>query len=98
MIRMSGIVIILKSTFNQFNNIVHTFYKTIVETCIIVFSISFIFGFICQGSQYKEELDDKNVWYCHHLKKYFTCKSYIEYIFELEETLYIWLYMSKISI
>ena len=36
--------------------------------------------------KYEEELDDKNVWYCHHLKKYFTCKSYIEYIFELEET------------
>lgn len=36
--------------------------------------------------KYEDDLDDEKEWYCHHLKKYFTCKSYIEYISEQEET------------
>ena len=36
--------------------------------------------------KYRKHLDDKNEWYDFHLKKYFTCKSYIEYIFTHEET------------
>ena len=36
--------------------------------------------------KYRKDLDDKKEWYDHLLKKYFTCKSYIEYIFSHEET------------
>jgi len=36
--------------------------------------------------KYENDLDDKKEWYCHHLKRYFTCKSYIEHVFKFEET------------
>ena len=36
--------------------------------------------------KYEEDLDDKKEWYCYHLKRRFTCRSYIEHIFQFEET------------
>lgn len=36
--------------------------------------------------KYEDDLDDKKEWYCHHLKRYFTCRSYIEHVFKFEET------------
>jgi transposase len=35
--------------------------------------------------KYEKRLDDKKEWYSHHLKKHFTCQSYIEYVFSQEE-------------
>ena len=36
--------------------------------------------------KYQKNLDNEKQWFDHHLKKYFTCQTYIEYIFDLEET------------
>lgn len=36
--------------------------------------------------KYRKDLDDEKQWYDRHLKKHFTCRSYIEYIFDHEET------------
>lgn len=36
--------------------------------------------------KYKKNLDYQSEWYDYHLKKYFTCQSYIGYVFEQEET------------
>lgn len=36
--------------------------------------------------KYQKDLNDSAEWYDRHLKKYFTCRSYIEYVFEQEET------------
>ena len=38
--------------------------------------------------KYQKNLDNEKQWFDHHLKKYFTCQTYIEYIFDLEETEY----------
>lgn len=36
--------------------------------------------------KYRRDLDDQREWYDRHLRKHFTCRSYIEYVFEQEET------------
>lgn len=36
--------------------------------------------------KYYRNLDEKREWYDRHLKKHFTCRSYIEYIFDQEGT------------
>lgn len=36
--------------------------------------------------KYQKDLNDSAEWYDRHLKKYFTCRSYVEYVFEQEET------------
>lgn len=35
--------------------------------------------------KYYKDLDNKKSWYDHHLKKHFTCKSYIDCLFELAD-------------
>lgn len=36
--------------------------------------------------KYRKDLDDQTEWYDRHLKKYFTCRTYVEYIFEQDGT------------
>ena len=35
--------------------------------------------------KYYDDLDDTKEWYCYHLKKYFTCKSYIDNLVDIIE-------------
>lgn len=36
--------------------------------------------------KYRKKLDDEKEWYDYHLKKHFTCQSYIKYVFDHDET------------
>lgn len=36
--------------------------------------------------KYRKKLDNKKEWYDRHLKKHFTCESYVEYVFEQDGT------------
>lgn len=35
---------------------------------------------------YEKKLNHKKVWYSYHFKRHFTCQSYIDYVFDQEET------------
>lgn len=35
--------------------------------------------------KYRKDLDDQKKWYDRHLRKYFTCRSYVEYVFDQED-------------
>ena len=35
--------------------------------------------------KYRKDLDNEKTWYDFHLKRYFTCASYIDYLYDLSE-------------
>ena len=39
-------------------------------------------------NKYQKNLDNEKQWFDHHLKKYFTCQTYIEYIFDQPHSSY----------